>query len=422
MKYNNLVNIDEFFLKNKVVLLHIDSDYSLSLNKFGKKFNVIDSILYLLKNDVKLVILSTGKRYRTHKEYLDHKKNSKDFYDVLIEEIGSNRYVAQYTETTRHDYIIKVINDLPLGSLLFLDNAFNNDYNDKEITNYESNYENDLGAYWAGLCDLYIDDNFANSYHRISSNYGIEQFKNDASGIGYLINNEIECILNLKKKVFNNSTLILFALISENNLKILSDSLSKFDHIVLNGELSFLFLKIKLGLNFKINCSAELLKLANKIYKKYNKKIHLPSDYLCLDNSKTIQDAKNTKVDGINFEDQLIIDVGSESINDFRNIIKNSNSIVLCNLSSNYYNMEMPKLSSQQLLEEINIQTKLGKTSIICWDNNCNEIISEKYFGQDNFTYLSSGGTSALLLLLDSPLFGLEGVSKKNNFLKKLFK
>ena len=92
MKYNNLVNIEEFFLKNKVVLLHIDSDYSSSHNKFGKKFDVIDSILYLLKNDVKLVILSTGKRYRNHRDYLDHKKNSKDFYDALVEKIGSNRW------------------------------------------------------------------------------------------------------------------------------------------------------------------------------------------------------------------------------------------------------------------------------------------------------------------------------------------
>ena len=96
---------------------------------------------------IEKIFISTGKRYRNHRDYLDHKKNSKDFYDALVEKIGSNRFVAQFTETTRHDYIIKVINDLPPNSLLFLDNAFNNDYNDKEMVNFESNYENDLGAY-----------------------------------------------------------------------------------------------------------------------------------------------------------------------------------------------------------------------------------------------------------------------------------
>lgn len=422
MKYNNLVNIEEFFLKNKVVLLHIDSDYSSSHNKFGKKFDVIDSILYLLKNDVKLVILSTGKRYRNHRDYLDHKKNSKDFYDALVEKIGSNRFVAQFTETTRHDYIIKVINDLPLNSLLFLDNAFNNDYNDKEMVNFESNYENDLGAYWASLCDLYIDDNFANLYHKISSNYGIEQFKNDASGIGYLVNKEIENILNLKKKIFVNSTLILSGLVSRNNLDILLNSLSKFDHIILTGELSFLFLKIKFGLNLKVNYDEDLFKLANKIHKKYSKKIYLPSDFLLSDRNSTIQDDKNIKVDGTNFENKLIFDIGNNSIDEFKNIIRDSNSIVLCNLSSNYYNMEMPILSSEEILKEINTQTKIGKTSIICWDNNCNEIISKKYFNEGDFSYLSSGDISTLSLLLDDYLFGLDGVSKKANFFKKIFK
>lgn len=422
MKYSNLVNIEEFFLKNKTVLLHIDSDYSSTFNKFSRKFDVVKTILHLLKNDVKLIILSTGKRYRTHREYLDHKTNSKDFYNDLLEKIGSNRNVAQYTETTRHEYIIKVIDQLPPSSLLFLDNAFNNDFNDKEITNFESNYENDLGAYWAGLCDLYIDDNFANAYHKLSSNFGIEKFKNDASGVGYLIGDEIETISILKKKISTNSTLILSGLVSEKNLDILSSSLTKFDNVVLMGELSYLFLNIKLSSKFKINYDENLIKFANKIYKKYIKKITLPVDFLCSEKNKTIEEAKTLTIEKNNFENQTIFDIGNESIDNFKNIIKNSNSIVVCNLSSNYYNTEMPWTSSSELLDEINAQTKLGKISIIGWDNTYNQIISQKYQDNDAFSYLSSGDASMLLLLLDDTLLGLEGVSKKANFFKKLFK
>ncbi|MDE5651771.1 MAG: phosphoglycerate kinase, partial [Ureaplasma sp.] len=228
MKYNNLINIDEFFLKNKVVLLHIDSN-SLAINKFDKKFGVIDSILHLLNNDVKLIILSTGKRYKTHQEYLDHKTNSKSFYDELVKKIGLNRTTAQYTTTTRNDSFNNFIKTLPPKSIFFLDNAFNNDYTDKEIVNYQSNYENDFGSYWASLCDLYIDDNFSQTYHRISSNYGIEQFKSDASGIGYLVKKEIDDISNLKKKISSKSLLILSGLITEENLEMVLNSLSYFN-------------------------------------------------------------------------------------------------------------------------------------------------------------------------------------------------
>ncbi|MDE5617463.1 MAG: phosphoglycerate kinase, partial [Ureaplasma sp.] len=281
MKYNNLVTIDEFFLKNKVVLLHIDSD-SLAINKFDKKFNVIDSILHLLDNNVKLIILSTAKRYQTYKEYLEHKTNSKAFYDELVEKIGMNRTVAQYTEVTKNEQLSKIIDGLPPKSLFFLDNAFTHDYVDDKIVNYESNYTDDLGLYWANLCDLYIDDNFAQAYHRISSNYGIEKFKSDASGVGYLIKNEIKNILNLKKKITSKSLLILSGLINEQNLETTLNSLSYFDNVILLGELSYLFLNIKFGTNFKINCNDDLLQFTNKIYKKYNKKINLPSDYLCV--------------------------------------------------------------------------------------------------------------------------------------------
>ncbi|MDE7221850.1 MAG: phosphoglycerate kinase [Ureaplasma sp.] len=421
MKYNNLVTIDEFFLKNKVVLLHIDSD-SLAINKFDKKFNVIDSILHLLDNNVKLIILSTAKRYQTYKEYLEHKTNSKAFYDELVEKIGMNRTVAQYTEVTKNEQLSKIIDGLPPKSLFFLDNAFTHDYVDDKIVNYESNYTDDLGLYWANLCDLYIDDNFAQAYHRISSNYGIEKFKSDASGVGYLIKNEIKNILNLKKKITSKSLLILSGLINEQNLETTLNSLSYFDNVILLGELSYLFLNIKFGTNFKINCNDDLLQFANKIYKKYNKKINLPSDYLCVEKNITNDNPKSIDITNSNINNSLILDIGNKSVNEFKNIIKNSNSIVFCNLSSDFYNEQLSIESTKELLEEIRFATQSNKISIICSDDTCNKIISEKYWNDDSFTYLSSGNISTLSLILDMPLLGLEGVSRKNNFLKKLFK
>lgn len=421
MKYNNLINIDEFFLKNKVVLLHIDSN-SLAINKFDKKFGVIDSILHLLNNDVKLIILSTGKRYKTHQEYLDYKTNSKSFYDELVKKIGLNRTTAQYTTTTRNDSFNNFIKTLPPKSIFFLDNAFNNDYTDKEIVNYQSNYENDFGSYWASLCDLYIDDNFSQTYHRISSNYGIEQFKSDASGIGYLVKKEIDDISNLKKKISSKSLLILSGLITEENLEMVLNSLSYFNKVILLGELSNIFLNIKSETNFNINFSDQLLKLANKIYKKYNKKIILPIDYLCVQKNKREENSKSVDISNLNTKNELIIDIGRESIDEFKNIIKESDSIVFCNLSSDIYGAELPILSTEELLEEIKIATQFGKTSIICWDDSCNKIISQKYWDENVFTYLSSGNISTLSLILDIPLLGLEGVSKKGNFFKNFFK
>ncbi|MDE5617726.1 MAG: phosphoglycerate kinase, partial [Ureaplasma sp.] len=131
---------------------------------------------------------------------------------------------------------------------------------------------------------------------------------------------------------------------------------------------------------------------------------------------------KSIDITNSNINNSLILDIGNKSVNEFKNIIKNSNSIVFCNLSSDFYNEQLSIESTKELLEEIRFATQSNKISIICSDDTCNKIISEKYWNDDSFTYLSSGNISTLSLILDMPLLGLEGVSRKNNFLKKLFK
>ena len=386
-----LKNID---IKNKKVIIRCDFNVPIKDGKIVDDTRILGSlktIEYCLSQNAKIILLSHLGRV---KEESDLAKNDLSPVAKRLSELLNKQVI--FINKTRGEELENSIENMNYGDVLLVQNTRYEDLIDKK----ESKNNSELGAYWASLGDVFINDAFGTVHREHASNVGIAT--NLPSAFGFLIEKELNA-LNVLDNPPHPFVVILGGAKVSDKIGVIDNLVTKADKILIGGGMAFTFLKAK-GINIgKSLLDEDNIKFCQNILKDYEEKIILPID-VAITNEYTNDETYRTKNINEISDDEMGLDIGPKTKEDFCNQIKDA-SIVVWNGPLGVYEFSKYKKHTDELLEFIvnnNIKTILGG------GDTAAAAVTAGY--KDKIYHISTGGGATLEYLEGKKLPGIESI------------
>ena len=314
-------------IESKKVLLRLDLNVPLDNGKVidDTRINkIIDTIIFLLQNNAKIVIISHVGR---PKGLIDHNLSLKPIAERL-EYILKNLPKSKLLYGSEQS--IRLIND-DLKEIT-KESLFNNK-NEKivmleNIRFYEGEEKNDtdFAKKLSSLGDIYVNDAFSCSHRSHASIEKITNFLPSFSGFQF--NEEIDALKRLTSEIKKPITCIIGGSKISSKINIIKNLIPKFDNIIIVGGMANNILKFKdysVGKSIiEENCET----IVDEIFKntkKYDCCLTFPEDVAVGKSKKDLPKIK--KIDEIE-DDDLILDIGPKTIKIIKEIIENSKTVL----------------------------------------------------------------------------------------------
>lgn len=379
-------------LENKKVIIRVDFNVPMNQGEIIDDKRIQESlqtIEYAIKKKAKVILLSHLGRVKTEQD----KKHTLKPIAVRLEQLLNQK--VTFINQTRGLEVEQAIQNMQKGEVVLLENTRFEDINGKK----ESNNDPELGAYWASLADIFINDAFGTCHRSHASNVGIASHLPNA--IGFLIEKELT---ELKQAIDNPKrpyTVILGGAKVEDKIGVIKNLVEIADYILIAGGMSFTFLKsqnIEIGKSLLDENSIEFCK---EILAKYPNKIILPIDTITakqIDIEATTQERFIQDIE----KEEIGLDIGPKTISLFKQYLMDSKTIIW-NGPVGYFELEPFANGTKQLCS---ILATLNATTIIGGGDTASAAIQ---FGfQNQFTHISTGGGASLQLLEGKKLPGIE--------------
>lgn len=305
-------------VNNKVVFVRVDFNVPIKngvITNDNRIIQALPTIKYLLENNAKVVLMShLGKiKHKEAPEVVEEAKKKNNLAPVAIRLSELLNKEVKFINATRGSELEIAIKELKAGEAILMQN-----------TRYEKGEEKndpELSAYWANLCDAYVNDAFGTCHRAHASTYGIPQFAKEANkevAIGYLVEKEVNSLRKCIEAKEHPYVAILGGAKVSDKIKIIEGLLPKADKILIGGAMAYTFLK-SLGYNVGNSLVEEdRVEFAKEMLAKANGKIILPVDHLVVDNIENYSVKKYTEDQNIG--DGLIgVDVGPKTIEKYAN-------------------------------------------------------------------------------------------------------
>ena len=375
--------VKEIKIENKKVIIRCDFNVPIENKKIIDDTRIkesLETIRYCLNKNCKIILMSHLGRVKEEK---DLKKNDLKIVAECLSKLLKKEVF--FINETRGKKLEEKVKNMKEKEIILIQNTRYEDLEGKK----ESQNDAELAKYWANLGEIFINDAFATVHRTHASNVGIASHL--PHGIGLLIKKELEHLDELKcpKKPF---IVILGGKKVADKIGVIKNLAPKVDYLVIGGGMAFTFLKAD-GYNIgKSIIDEENISFCKEMLEKYEEKIVLPVDI------KTNNEFKNEGT--IKIKDYGL-DIGPKSIENFKNIIKKSQS-VFWNGPLGVYEFDNFKIATDTLLKYITknkIKTILGGGDILA--------AAKKAGVEKNIYYTSTGGGATLEYLEGKNLPGL---------------
>ena len=384
-------------LENKKVIIRCDLNVPIKDGKILDDNRIKESlktINYVLDKNAKVIILSHLGRI---KEETDLEKNSLKPVSVRLSELLGIE--VKFVEQTRGSVLENEISNMNNKEVILVENTRFEDYPDKK----ESSNDEELGKYWAGLGDVFINDAFGTAHRAHASNVGIA--KNIPSAVGFLVEKEIKMLgdtLNNPQKPY---VVIMGGAKMHDKIKVIDKLIEKADYLLLGGGIANTFLKA-IGYDLKASIyDEESLEHAKKLYEDYEDKIILPVDGY---GSSSYSDGLEVKYSSVeNIEDGIMmLDIGPKTVEIFSKYILDSKTIFWNGPVgvSEFKNFEY---GTKKLCE---VLRNSGADVIVGGGDSAAAAIRFGY--KDDFAHISTGGGASLEFIEKQNLTALEAIRK----------
>ncbi len=302
----------------------------------------------------------------------------------------------EVTRSVAGNDVEKFIAKMAHGDVLLLENLR---FDRREEENAPS-----LAEALAKFGDLYVNDAFAVSHRAHASVDAITGFL--PSYAGPLLANEISVLSKLEEHVKRPFVLVLGGLKMTTKLPIIERFLPQLDQLIVGGALANVFLVAHGKRVGKSVYEEESIDSAKRLLKKYEKKILLPTDVVCVRSFR--RDAKQDvkSVDAIGASDR-IVDIGPETRKLFSQALEGSKTI-LWNGPLGYCEIEEFCAGTREVARAIATQT--GRATTIVGGGDTLPVIESLKLA-DKFTLLSTGGGALLEFLSGESLPGVEALT-----------
>ena len=311
----------------KKVLLRLDLNVPLDNGKViddTRIHKIIDTIIFLLQNNARIVIIShVGRPKGKIDEKLSLKpiaerleyilKNSPD--SELLYGSGQNVRLIKYDlkEITKENiFINKKEKIVMLENIRFYEEEEKND--------------NDFAKKLSTLADIYVNDAFSCS-HR--SHASIEKITNYLPSFsGFQFNEEVGALKKITSEIKKPITCIIGGSKISTKINIIKNLIPRFDNIIIVGGMANNILKFKgysIGKSIKEENCETIIDEIFKAAKKHNCCLIFPEDVAVGKNKEDLPKIK--KINEIE-NDDLILDIGPNSIEVIKKIIENSKTVL----------------------------------------------------------------------------------------------
>lgn len=382
--------IRDFNLDDKKVIMRVDFNVPMKDGIILDDTRIresLPSIEYALNHGAKLILLSHLGRVKTEED----KKNTLQPISIRLGELLSKNIT--FIPYTRGKKLETAVRDLKRDQVLLIENTRFEDLDG----NKESGNDSDLGAYWASLGDIFINDAFGTAHRAHASNVGIAS--HIPSGVGFLMEKEVETLQNAIQNPDHPLTVILGGAKVKDKIGVIEHLITIADYIIIGGGMAFTFLKAE---GFEIGNSLldkENIEFCKKILKEYKDKIILPIDIIT-------NNQKEKFINDIGKED-MGCDIGTRTEKLFSQYLRMSKTIIWNGPvgmfeQEEYSHGTKALCSTLQSIDAIKIAGGGDTASAI------------KNFGfEEAFTHISTGGGASLELLEGKVLPGIAMMYEK---------
>ena len=362
-------------LKGRTALVRVD--FNVPLGKDGVVDNTedwriekaLDTIKHLSKLGSKVILISHIGR--------DPKESLKPVADFL------NKFIpVKFVPILYGEDVLGIAENLSEGEVIMLENLRSNEGEEKNTEEFS--------AYLASLADFYVNEAFSVSHRPHASIIGVTKFLPSYVGIWFL--KEVE---NLKK-LDNPEKPFLFILGGskfETKVPLIEKFSNIADSVFIGGALANNFMK-KIGFETGKSLLDESVNVT-KFFDKPN--IKIPFDVIV--RTKVVKTPN-----GLSKED-MITDMGPETLDDLKNTIISSKT-VLWNGPLGFYE-EGFDTSSKEILKTISD----SKAFSVLGGRHTVKLVKE--MGLENkISFISTGGGAMLEFLSSGTLVGIEALNK----------
>lgn len=400
------MSIRDLDLKNKRVLIRVDFNVPMKggvITDDNRIVQALPTIKYAMEQGGKVILFSHLGRIKSAE---DLAKNSLAPVAKRLEELLHQP--VKFVPVTRGKELEDAIAALEPGQVLMFENTRYEDLEGKK----ESKNDPELGAYWASLGDVFVNDAFGTAHRAHASNQGIASHHVNESAAGFLLEKEIKFIGGAVDNPQRPFVAILGGAKVSDKISVIENLLNKADKVLICGAMAYTFFKAQ-GLEVgKSKCEPDFVEYAKGLLEKANGKIVLPvdvvtvtvSDEACAADFFGAISQAETKTVSVNqiASDAQGLDCGPETIKLFAKELEGAKTVVW-NGPAGVFEVEKFAVGTKAICETLANLT--GATTIIGGGDSAAAAISIGY--EAKFTHISTGGGASLEYLEGKALPGV---------------
>ena len=388
--------IQDMDVKGKKVLLRCDFNVPIKDGKIlddSKIVASLNTIDYLVKNNAIIIILS---HFGKVKKEEDKATNSLAPVAAHLQKLVNTKVI--FSQQPRNLYLEAKIESMNPGEIIVLENTRFEDV----PNNLESGNDTQLAMYWSSLADVFCLDAFGSAHRKHASTYGVAKYL--PSCIGYLIQKEMDCLDKYVLNPVHPFTIVMGGAKVEDKVSLIESLLPKCDNLLLTGGIANSCL-VTLGFNVGASLRTkdpEVLARLKEILVQYKDKIMLPVDAIVgrVYNEALIDHVNIDKIE----EDDVIFDIGMKTIEKYRDVINNSQTIFVNGTAGKYEDVRFAT-GTRELLNAI------GNAKAVKVIGGGDGVSAAKTFGFENkFTFLSTGGGTTLEYIIQGSLPAIDNI------------
>ena len=396
----NKKTIRDVDLKGKVVLMRVDFNVPMKDGKITDENRIVQAlptIKYALDHDAKLVLFSHLGRVKTEED-----KATNSLAPVakrLAELLGQP---VNFIPETRGEKLEKAVKAMKNKDIVMFENTRFEDIDGKK----ESKNDPELGAYWASLGEVFVNDAFGTAHRAHASNAGIAaNIKTTVAG--FLMEKEINFIGGAVDNPVRPFIAILGGAKVSDKISVIENLINKADKILICGAMAYTFYK---ALGYEVGtskCELDFVDFAKGLLDKAQGKLVLPIDTVVA--PEFAEDAASTVVDSNKIPaDQMGMDIGPKTLDLFKKELVGAKTVVWNGPAGVFEFDKFAKGTNGICTILANLE---GATTIIGGGDSAAAAIKLGF--ADKFTHISTGGGASLEYLEGKALPGVEIINNK---------
>ncbi len=397
-KFKKMKTLNDYNFKNKKALVRVDFNVPLD-----DKLNVVDDTRIRSAKPTIDKILAEGGAV-VLMSHLGRPKGVEEKYSLgnIVENVSKILGVAvKFSGDCIGEEAFAASKNLQAGEVLLLENL--------RFYPEEKAGDQAFAQQLARHGDLYVNDAFGTAHRAHASTAVIAQYFTDKCS-GLLLEREIknlDKVLNSDKKPV---TAILGGAKVSSKITVIENILDRVDNLIIGGGMSFTFIKARGGEVGNSLIEAEYEKLALEIMEKAKAKqveLYLPTDGIVADGFSNDAQQHTEKIDRI-AEPWMGLDIGSESISRFTEVILNS-KVVLWNGPMGVFEFDNFSTGTKAIGGAVAQATQEGAFSLVGGGDSV--AAAKKFNLQEKVSYVSTGGGAMLEMIEGKTLPGIAALN-----------